>query len=416
MFTSFLAGLQALVSSRFTVASFFPTLAFLSAHVLMACGLNAPFRSYVTGLFNQSTGVSAAILASVLVATAMFAYALSAVLPAAQSLMEGNWGRLLVAWFTPPQAAALEQLEAEMLESRRLIGSISGPDGSGVQKRTWAEAWQEDLTTARVQGAKVTSNTYTRSCDSAKLVATLSELRRRSRAISAAELTRAVALLVVDLRKNNSDIAGTDANLLENTREALWNLIDYARDYARSEYRRLMTRRTFLYGAFPLSPTRMGNVAQTIQAYSVDRYEFNFQIFWSRLQISVQQDKEFAPVLEAAKTQLDFLIACSCLTFAWSVLWLGWLLGTHGPWPVTLGAALGPALAWVWYRAAVVRYQTFADLLRSAVDLFRFNLLERLHLPRPDGLVAERDLWESLDAMQVFSEVRDIRHVHPKAT
>jgi hypothetical protein len=245
----------------------------------------------------------------------------------------------------------------------------------------------------------------------------LATLRRQSRAIPGYDIiNRAVGELVLDLRANNAQQPGPGQDYaLEYTRDLLWQLIDYAEQFLINEYRQLVNKRQFTFGSWPLAPTQMGNVAKTIQSYAVKRYDFNFEFFWTRMQLALQKDKEFGPVLESAKTQLDFLVSCSFLTFLWSVFWGTCLFLTAGPvWlflAVTLG---GPVLAWVWYRVALVHYRTFADVLRTSVDLFRLDLLAQLHYPRPDGVKEERELWETVDALHSLYELRDIRYVHPK--
>ena len=175
-----------------------------------------------------------------------------------------------------------------------------------------------------------------------------------------------VAQLVMELRANNADIPGpNNDNALGEVHTSLVELIDYAEEYAATEARALVARQEFSFGSLPLAPTRMGNVARTVQAYAINRYELNFEMLWSRLQFLTQRDKDFGPALQAAKTQLDFLISCSVLSFVASVGWTVWLRLTHGP-------------ATLFLIVAVAQYATLADLLRGAIDQFRFDLLTAL--------------------------------------
>jgi hypothetical protein len=65
----------------------------------------------------------------------------------------------------------------------------------------------------------------------------------------------------------------------------------------------------------------MGNVANTIQSYAEQRYKLNFEVFWTRMQRAIQKDKDFGPILQQAKTQLDFLVSCTSLTVVWWLVW-----------------------------------------------------------------------------------------------
>ena len=78
-------------------------------------------------------------------------------------------------------------------------------------------------------------------------------------------------------------------------------------------------------------------------------------------------------------------------------------------WVLLAVALLGPMLAYGWCRTALAHYRTFADLLRSSVDLFRFNLLSALHYPLPVGVKEEREFWEMLDRLNVLFEIRAVR-------
>lgn len=333
-------------------------------------------------------------------------------MPGIQSAVEGNWPAWATSTFASAQVKAYEQLNKRIQTNLMLrAGFATTPSG-----QTRIEMWQESLTKAREVGALVVANNFTFKGESAQRISTLAKHRRRSKPIPANDIAAAVASLVFDLRSNDSDQPGPDGDYaLEKTRQLLWQLIDYADSYATSEYRNLTNVKQFSFGALPLSPTKMGNVVKTVRSYAVERYSFNFEFFWSRLQAVAQKDKDFSGVVEAAKTQLDFLIACSFLAAVWSFLWTVWLVASAGPPGIFLAVSLlGPLSSWVWYRVAAVHYRTFADLLRSAVDLFRLPLLQSLHFPLPDGVQEEREIWYNLDSLHSLYELRDCRYVHPK--
>jgi hypothetical protein len=412
MLSTLLTNLQNLISTRFLLGSFLPTLAFWFAHAAMLFALNARFEAYVRNNIGQTAGLTAVLMSACLIGIAMSAYVFSALLPATQSLLEGNWPAWMVHFFVPAQMRHLERLDGEVDGNAKLRGSF----GTAATGQSRAQLWRETLKTARVAGNSQTGNAYTFQKPSAREVRRLARLRRSGRAIDGDDLNKTVTLLTFDLRANNADLAGTDNDkALEKTRLLLWKLIEYADEYAAAQYRQLMTQRHFSFGAWPLAPTRMGNVAKTIQYYSVQRYNFNFELFWSRLQLPVQRDKDFGSTLQDSKALLDLLISCSALTFVWAVVWAAWLYLSGGAaWLFAAVALVGPTLAYLWYRVAVAHYRTFADVLRSSVDLFRFSLLNALHYPSPDGVDQERELWRTIDALHALLEVRDLRYVDAK--
>jgi hypothetical protein len=417
VFASLLTNLQTLISSpsRFLIGSFFPVLAFWFCNALMLYLFNAPFQRYVAGVSEQSGGLSAVVIGAVFIGIAFLAYAESALLPTIQSLMEGNWPSWITSIFVRAEMRRYERLERMKKENADLLAKF----GTTAAGKPQAEEWKNSLLTARTAGYGQPANGYGRNMPSGVKVDRLARLRRRARPISGEELDQAVTLLVLDLRANNANQPGPLGHVrdLDDVQTLLVTLIEYADNYAANQYRLLVTRGQFDFGALPLAPTRMGNVARTVQNYAVQRYDFNFDLFWSRLQLPAQKDKDFGPVLLGAKTQLDFLLSCSALTFLWTLIWAPWLFLSSGPVELFVGVAvLGPVAAYFWYRIAVAQYRTLNDLLRSSIDLFRFDLLATLGYPKPDAVLQERELWGTIDALHALYEMRDLRYVPPKSS
>jgi hypothetical protein len=248
----------------------------------------------------------------------------------------------------------------------------------------------------------------------ADIIGELQQRRRANKPIDYTVLEDAVSKLEKELAVNDADDPGPDGKFaLETTRASLKNLIGYASDQAYSEEIRLTNKLRFNFGSQPPAPTRMGNIANTVQSYAEQRYKLNFEIFWSRMQRAIQKDKDFMPVLQQTKMQLDFLIACSALTAIWSMLWMVITsLVSAGYLPFLLAAVPGPLVAYVWYRVAVAHYQTFADVLRTCLDLFRFDLLKDLHIGLPGDLPEEQALWEMLHRIHSYYEPQSLHYEH----
>jgi hypothetical protein len=413
--SSILTSLQNLVSKSFALSSFAPSLVFWFANALMLFVLNSSFRAFALSVLSKNSGLSALIVTVCVAGIAMFAYTLSALLPAIQTIMEGNWPQWATWLFVPAQMKQFELLEEKIAKNVMLRGRLGSVASNG---QTQIEFWKTSLRTARQAGGAAAVNNFDIRKDSAKKVVDLAKRRRHSLPISANEINAAVTQLVFELRSNNADLPGPAGDYaLESIRALLWDLIEYADQFAASEYRQLLTERQFTFGELPLAPTKMGNVAKTVQGYAARRYNFNFVLFWSRLQSSAQADKDFGPRLESTKTQLDFLVACTFLTFIWTGIWAIWLITSGGSPLLFLGVSLvGPIVAWMWYRVAIAQYRTFADVLRSSIDLFRFTLLQQLNLSLPDGVLQERELWQDLDALHGMYEIRDMRYSHQKSS
>jgi hypothetical protein len=213
-----------------------------------------------------------------------------------------------------------------------------------------------------------------------------------------------------ELQANNTKGANTGV-LLEDYRQVR-EIIEYASDAYAYERNRCFSRRQFRFpGVFierklgdPSAPsnilaaTEMGNIARTIRSYGLNRYSFDLDVLWSRLQPIVQQKKDFYGSLQDAKTQLDFLIS---LCWVSAVFWILWaiLVPLYSHYDYKLFGLImfaGPAFTWLWYRLACESYTAFADLMRTSVDLYRFELLDALNLQRPRDLNDENVLWNRI--------------------
>jgi hypothetical protein len=144
-------------------------------------------------------------------------------------------------------------------------------------------------------------------------------------------------------------------------------------------------------------PTRLGNIGATMRSYAETRYEISLDVFWPRIQRVIQEDQGLFSTLQDAKIQLDLFVSCTWLAALFTLIWVPWLSMSGIDWATFLVAWLvGPLVTWGCYRLACVSYQSFSQVVRAAIDLLRFKLLEELHVPPPFGLDEEKDVWKRL--------------------
>jgi hypothetical protein len=125
------------------------------------------------------------------------------------------------------------------------------------------------------------------------------------------------------------------------------------------------------------------------------------------------EDSAHYGLLQDSKTQLDFLVSMFWLIVLSLAAWTVYE-GLYGTSPtVVLTIAIGGALALVvLYRLALETYGTFVDLLRASVDLYRFDLLEALHLALPDNAHHERALWPAVERQLGYAEAQTMNFKH----
>jgi hypothetical protein len=141
-----------------------------------------------------------------------------------------------------------------------------------------------------------------------------------------------------------------------------------------------------------LLPTRLGNVLKGAEVYpgEKERYELDAVFFWPRL-YAVLPDA-MRETLGSARSSLDLLLLTSFLGNLFAVIAAA-TLGATGSSDWRLWLAEVGALA---YRSAVSSATVYAELVRSAFDLYRRDLLKQMGLELPPTLPAERALWRNL--------------------
>ncbi|MDQ6659504.1 MAG: hypothetical protein M3Z24_00900, partial [Chloroflexota bacterium] len=209
-----------------------------------------------------------------------------------------------------------------------------------------------------------------------------------------------------------------------------------------------------------IMPTRLGNVLKAAELYSWKRYRLDAVIIWSRLESGIPD--AFSTTLQDAKTSLDLMTTLSAFILLFGLPLAVWTaLKTTGvlPWwiPLTLTllalslrlflpaglAALAfilaliliftvphPALLivqlqvllsllvgisllfWISYQNAVQAALGYGEKIKSAIDLYRWQVLEGLHLELPKDFEEERKIWETVEGLLVRNYSPDSRYYH----
>jgi hypothetical protein len=78
------------------------------------------------------------------------------------------------------------------------------------------------------------------------------------------------------------------------------------------------------------------------------------------------------------------------------------LVSGSSPLLFAVAAIGGPVATCFFYFLATKNYRVFAELVRTSVDLFRFQLLKALHVSLPNGIRDERATWTALQRLSTF--------------
>jgi hypothetical protein len=244
-------------------------------------------------------------------------------------------------------------------------------------------------------------------------IKSLKAVRSRNELIEFGALKKIVEGLAGELEKYPTEKGRSQADDLENRRQLdgdhtkLILLIYYAQGIVENKYVEAFNEKEFKYSRYKVNATSMGNIAESVRSYARSRYEINLDSFWSRFQKLIQADDKFYASLLDAKTQLDFLISLFWLTALFTFIWLFFLAYVRVSWlAFILVGVIGGGLAWIWYKIATRNYLAFADILRTSVDLYKFDLLTALHSQLPTSSDHERQIWDRLNQLIGYGENR----------
>jgi hypothetical protein len=134
-------------------------------------------------------------------------------------------------------------------------------------------------------------------------------------------------------------------------------------------------------------PTALGNVLRAAEDAVRARYGLDPIVCWSRLYPLLPE--AIRADLGAARGNMDAALRASLLGVVFTFVWGIWSLW-QGAWLLALATLAGFGVAWLGYRAGVQAAVPYADLIRAAFDLYRFELYKNLCWPPPQSPGQER--------------------------
>jgi len=397
MLSTLLGQLQSYFSKYFVIGFFCPVLCFAFLNGLTGYVIFPPWRHWVdNNILSVGVGRGAFVVTSLTIGLVLAAYVLSSLSTFLRQLLEGRWWNFLSELFIPTQKKRREILIGRIHKARSNLIDLNE-----------SSKWENQLLEARKSGVNAPKPTTVASLTPEQLETDLEELEKvelQNDVIDASTLRETVNKLSTIMEENS-----VDANsALEKQHRRLLALFKFAKERAQSEYSRLLNELHSSFGAHEIEPTKMGNIANTIQSYALRRYQCNLEAVWSNLQRVVQRDEKANTALQESKTQLDFLVGCCWLTIGWSAIWSVAFVAIEQSRIGFLGAAIGgPTIAYIWYRVAAEQYRSFADVAMTTLDSFRFDLLQEMRLDLPYDFENERFIWQSLDQLNAYQSHDD---------
>lgn len=141
-------------------------------------------------------------------------------------------------------------------------------------------------------------------------------------------------------------------------------------------------------------PTRLGNVMRRAETYSFTQYGIDSVYLWPRL-VQVIEDR-YNAMIEESRISMDFCVHMAfLLASSAGISVVAFFLQTG---PIRFGTLWGSllllGLAWAMYLLSLGRAHAWGQMIKSSIDLFRWDLLEQLGVQyKPATMDDERDLW-----------------------
>lgn len=192
-------------------------------------------------------------------------------------------------------------------------------------------------------------------------------------------------------------VSTEEERLLEQQQQQLKAfLVDQERAFASTYYAR--------YYDFPrdgaIKPTRLGNLLSAAEEYPYQLYKLEAILWWPRL--APLLPGKFRRQIDATLGPLVALLNLSVVLGLFALGGVSLLFNSHLWWVSIFVVGIGLALAWVCYCGALNQARDYGDMIRVSFDLYRHEIFKQLHVPVPDSLAKEHELWEALNRWLYF--------------
>lgn len=152
------------------------------------------------------------------------------------------------------------------------------------------------------------------------------------------------------------------------------------------------------------APTRLGNVFNGANRQLVDRYGFDIAATWIHLRTVLAKDHDdLVATLDDGRTQMEVLISLWVVTIAFGVEAAVVSLMTGEPADSFMLLVALP-IAYGLYRAGCARADSYTELMKAAVDLYRSELAIKLGITTTDDPEVERKAWAEIAAWFLIDE------------
>lgn len=423
MFGQVLDKLSTWFGQAFLLSIFFPWLIFAFANLAMVAVTFTSVDPYLLRYAEGEPADKVIVIIASLGGIGILAYMTSPLIQVLTEILEGSYVPVIIAEvLTAGHAARLrrfvERERASLQERQRvrrlqdLAGLLMQARSVGVQRRT-----NSDLPAIK---------------RASRAIQKLREKRDLNRPIDSGELIAAHQHLLIALQRNCAEVARLIpsieqedidySEILGKLHDEMVNeLVPGAFHIANQRHALAAGERARHFASgnqgelfAELKPTRLGNYAASLRSYCETRYGLEFDFFWPRFLLAIQKNDKLSSAIVSTKIQLDFSVLMFWLTVVFIISWFPLLTIFGSSLVVFLTVAgIGPIVSIASLRLVHASYSAFAEIVRSAIDISRFELLRALHRPMPVSTQAEKMVWEQAARLLRLNEPVNTIFSHP---
>jgi hypothetical protein len=406
MFAGLLETLKGFLSRSFWFGSFLPVAIAVFIHAALTA-LLFPARLSPDNLLQLSVGEAAGRTLLTLMILIALAYLVAPLVPLFHGLMDG---RLL------PETVHDLLRRSRLRRHRSLIAKYKAVRLLCGQAEASAAQHRKTLKEKRKEGIELGAIADKPAIERAeKALKTLAPpLGKR---VEEAQVTAAADAMGLALAGNSAQAVGLTepearwARRLEAAHIAFLDLLKEHVTECRHRFDALLQRNGDL-DLGDWQATRLGDVRRVSELYPEKTYGARFSWLWPRIESVIPAEDKGLPLrIVDAKAQLDFSVLLFFLVQTVPVIWVPLVIIADAPlWVALLIAWAAPVINAGLYQVVIASQAAYGGVVETAIDTYRFAVLEALHQPRPLSLAAERHLWWSLS--RVSSRGHDIDLVY----
>lgn len=395
---SLLDRLQGFFSKSFILAGFLPLAATLILNGLLLQWVFPQTRPLMRTLLQPDEGSVLPNWVLLILLIYVLGMVLASLNPGLRHLLEGR--------YLPPalQDRKRRWFYAELLRKQAERLKINKELFRLRKARKKESGWVEALMSARLKGNKLPPLETPRNPALQEMYEGLKAKQLHWASVSFQELQALFTPLEAELQSRPADKIAE----LDKMQVGFVELLDYACGKAEIEHSRIdaAIRLRYPRQVGGLQCTELANLIEVHREYGLDRFGLDSELFWMRMLKLARADQDFYPLLEDAKTQLDFAVVVTVLLGLTVLIWLPLsLLFAPSVWPYVLITGICLPAVPIFYRIVLQAYITYAEIVRAALDLYRFDVLKALHIPFPKDLAAEQETWRKLARLAAGSGV-----------